>query len=120
MPEGSRGQAELTFWLVLADVAVLGHAQVCVTLACRAHPDTVVSVGGMGLSWQPVLTALQIKSFASLLGSSACKIIEADPDIEAPSESKEGGRFQEIISIRETWDRCNLWFSIEIITASSR
>lgn len=78
--------AEPTFGLVLADVAVLGHAQVRVALARWTHPHTVVSVGGMGLSWQPVLTALQIKSFASLLRSSACKIIESNPDIEAPSK----------------------------------
>lgn len=75
-------------WLVLADVAVLGHAQVGVALARRAHPHAVVGVGGMGLSWQPVLTALQIKSFPSLLRSRACKIVEADPDIEAPAKGK--------------------------------
>lgn len=44
MPADSGKEAEPTFRLVLADIAVLGHAQVCVTLARWAHPDTVVSV----------------------------------------------------------------------------
>lgn len=84
--EGTPAQAEPTLWLVLADVAVLGHAQVRVALARGAHAHAVVSVGGMGFSWQPVLTALQIKSFPSLLRSRACKIVESNPDIEAPGK----------------------------------
>lgn len=82
------GPAEPTWWLVLADIAVLGHAQVRVALPCGAHAHAVVGVGGMGLSWQPVLTALQIKSFPSLLCSRACKIIEPNPDIKAPAKKK--------------------------------
>lgn len=84
----SRGEAEPTFRLVLADIAVLGHAEVGVALPRWAHADAVVGVGWMGFSWQPVLTALQIKPFSSLLCSSACKIIESNPDVQAPSRKK--------------------------------
>ena len=92
MPAESRREAEPTFWLELAHIAVLGHAQVCVTLARWAHPDTVIGIGWMGFSWKPVLTALYIKSFASLLCFRACKIIESNPDIKAPSKKKKKER----------------------------